>query len=217
MMMEVPDAKNSPADQLCAGRRPSRRGRLLIDGRHGDPRRLTGGPGVFQLPEGFKQLLIGAGGDPRRPGALDVLIDDLRLSSVARYKLDRGSGEIAVPTELVMDEHTLGLFRSDGDVTGEGYGGKTYQADFTNRDEAPDRKQNDPAVGEKGDKSEISSIIQCQTDGAHTAHTSGSRTDSNVARTKRLSPRLPRIRSPLRGHPKAHRFAVFVRFLCRAP
>jgi hypothetical protein len=31
----------------------------------------------------------------------------------------------------------LRLFRFDGDMTGEGFGGKTYQADFTNRDEAP--------------------------------------------------------------------------------
>ncbi len=85
--------------------------RLFIDGKHGDPRRLTGDPGVFELPRGFKQLLIGAGGDARRPGALDVVIDDLRLSSVARYKLDRGSDKIAAPPEFAVDEHTLGLFR----------------------------------------------------------------------------------------------------------
>jgi hypothetical protein len=108
--------------------------RVFIDGRHGDPRRLTGGPGVFEQPKGFQQLLIGAGGDPRRPGALDVVIDDLRLSSVARYKLDRGSHAIAVPTDFAVDKHTLGLFRFEGDVTGEGFGGKTYKADFTNRD-----------------------------------------------------------------------------------
>jgi len=72
-------------------------------------------------------ILIGS--DPDSGPALDGVIDDLRISFVARYD----GTSITPPKKIEVDEHTLVYFTFEGSATGVGPGGKKVEATFADR------------------------------------------------------------------------------------
>ncbi len=72
-------------------------------------------------------LLIGA--DPESGAALDGVIDDLRISSVARYN----GATISPPKKIEVDAQTLACFAFEESTTGIEPGGKKVEAAFADR------------------------------------------------------------------------------------
>jgi hypothetical protein len=116
-----------------------RRGRfaweLYVDGyrKRTSQRRMAGGPDKLTLPKDFTTILVGCSRDDERDQALDAVIDDLRISSVARYK-GSDSKRFPLPRKMEIDKHTIALFRFEGDTTGRGPRNATYKAQFKNRE-----------------------------------------------------------------------------------
>jgi hypothetical protein len=95
---------------------------------------LQGDRGRLQWPKGFRRIVLGSGKDwrGREADTLDGVIDELRISSIARYRSIDGL-IFTPPRQLTVDKHTTALFRFEGDVIGKGPGGKTFKADFADR------------------------------------------------------------------------------------
>ncbi len=73
-------------------------------------------------------VLIGS--DPESGAALDGVIDDLRISSVARYD----GATITPPKKIEVDAQTLLYFDFEESTTGTAKDDRKVKADFANRD-----------------------------------------------------------------------------------
>jgi hypothetical protein len=93
------------------------------------------------VPRELQQIRVGAADDWKDAGAIDGVIDAVRLSSIARYPPSDGKRETRFepPREFVFDEHTLALFPLDGDTRGRATGGRDIEADVQRAPELPVR------------------------------------------------------------------------------
>jgi hypothetical protein len=84
------------------------------------------------VPRDLTLIRIGSSGVSERPGAIDGVIDGLRLSSAARWRprADGQPGAFEPPRELQADADTLALFEFEGDVRGQGPGGQPIEAEL---------------------------------------------------------------------------------------
>jgi len=91
---------------------------LFVDG-HYDPKRQGLGPPLDEvLPGALAAIEIG-GPSQRRAESLHGVVDDVRISSIARYTGDPHENFV-VPQDLPVDDATIAVFRLDGDLSTEG-------------------------------------------------------------------------------------------------
>lgn len=100
---------------------PGRKGQtwaLYVDGRRRAA--LQGAAQEWEafVPRRLRRIRIGAVEGSRRTYSIDGVIDQVRISSVARHRPsdERGSTRFDPPRVLAMDAHTLALLALDGDL-----------------------------------------------------------------------------------------------------
>lgn len=99
---------------------------VFIDGDHNAKRMDMAQPLDAVLPGGLRTIEIG-GPARRLADALEGTVDDVRISSVARYGA-RGGATMAVPDSLPVDDATLAVFRLDGSLRAAGPTGSAFAA-----------------------------------------------------------------------------------------
>jgi hypothetical protein len=91
------------------------------------------------VPRAPTAIRVGASGPWKESGAIDGVIDELRVSSVARYKPgeDEKASAFAPPESLPADAATLAHFDFEGDTRGSGAGGAALEAELRENDAPP--------------------------------------------------------------------------------
>jgi hypothetical protein len=91
--------------------------RLYVDGKFENSsvmRYFSGGPEAVQHPQGYRHILVAC--DQR--GALDAVIDNVRISRVDRFPKLIWPKPYRVPEKIDLDKDTIALFRFEGDTSG---------------------------------------------------------------------------------------------------